>query len=745
MPRLHLGILLLLSACTGREEEETLGGWLDAGPADVVSVQRSIGPAPHAAIARAVNAFGVAVEGADDLKVDVDQVPVDVTFDSWGYGEVVVADPGAKEVWFEESMSPVYATGAALEPFHMLPGSEALGLASNVVGVTEGVLAAVDNDVWFVPATGDAHRVLTFSEDLGPVLGLRAGYIDRDDALDAIAWAGNTVIILRGRVGGGMVWGGGIQPNDINLFVGDAVIADVSNDSENDVVVAWKSLVSEDQLQVWEGNGLFSFEDWPTVGIQARPGALAVGDNAGDGTAHITVLLEGEDNWQRWSVLDDQLLGVGPSLETLGMPEGSSLSSGVDYNGDGADELLIIGPESPGQPRVVKMYDLAGGSNGTINFIEEAYQSAHFAVADGDGDGVRDFFALEDDGRLVSLSWNGQSYSQKKVGDLSGGGSFHFSDVNGDGLADLFLAGETWSWWTGKVDVGTASDWWAVDSPSFGSWSLGRRGPVVSVDLDADPLTTEFTSVVVDGGISYAQLWTVEAGDPPSAKAAGRVELSVEGAEGIDIAICGTRGYFLTETNLSRVDLSSGTRLGVLPTVASRVACGAGPSGSVVALLLDGEVQLLDSALNEVAVEAHPGAVDVALVNLGGTPRVGVCEEAGCVAEAWSLGEIDALLVGTPTELRAQWAGGVQKLSGRGVPAVADVNGDGFEDAIVVWPNGTGTAVGVYLGAAGSFGPARVMHTTRAGEGPAILGDVSGDSVLDVLFGDLDDGILTSL
>ena len=183
----------------------------------------------------------------------------------------------------------------------------------------------------------------------------------------------------------------------------------------------------------------------------------------------------------------------------------------------------------------------------------------------------------------------------------------------------------------------------------------------------------------------------------------------------------------------------------MIPTTASRVACGIGPSGSVAALLLDGEVQLLDSALNQVGLEQHPSAVDVALVNLGGTPRVGVCEETGCAVETWSLGEIDALLVGTPTELRAQWAGGVQILSGRGVPAVADVNGDGFDDAVVVWPNGSGTAVAVYLGAAGRFGPARVMHTTRAGEGPAILGDVSGDSVLDVLFGDLEDGILTSL
>src|SRR5437868_2162970 len=109
---MYVALALALVACKKTEETPQPVGALVDGTAVVgVDVQTSIGPAPHDAVARAVNAYGAAVE-AGAMQVTVAGSPVSIAFDDRGYGVVTQSTPGSSQIAGAERDAWVHATGS---------------------------------------------------------------------------------------------------------------------------------------------------------------------------------------------------------------------------------------------------------------------------------------------------------------------------------------------------------------------------------------------------------------------------------------------------------------------------------------------------------------------------------------------------------------------------------------------------------------------------------------------------------
>ncbi len=731
-PVLALAALASLTGCTKPDTTvQPLGGWIQASDAVGVDVSSSTGPAPHVGLARAVNEFGASV-GSGPMDVDIDGSATSISFDAWGYGDIDVANPHSADVWSGDQQAWVTATDGDFQGFATMPAAASFGDVVAIEAASNGSIVATPHEVYWVPYSGTPHRLLNFPER--EVRGLRAAHLDADGVLDGVAWAGDTVAFLRGRPDGGMSWAGGVQLEGMNA--GGVVAKDVTGDDNIDITIAWGS-DTDNSLQIWEGNGLFEFDDWPAVSILEPPTGLAVGDNNADGTQQFTVMLERSVNWQRFLVAGGQVQSTGPNLATLGMEPGADVLSGADLNGDGGDELFLFAPLVPGANRIVRIYDLVGQN---IQFVPlDDYAEAQLTVADGDVDGLIDLFALTNevsgDRDLIHLRWNGSQYTQRRSANLSDHGPISFNNVTDDDVLDMLLGGQTWTWWPGALNETESGIWWSVDDPVWSSWTETGldMGPIAQGDTDNDSATVEWVGIIVEGGESVLKTWTINEAVPPAAPSQQQLRstvLSSQAIDGLDVAVCGTWAYALNEAHLSRVNLMTGIRARRIDTTATRVACGDGPSGSVASILDGNTVRHLDSQLAEVGTEDGSGAVDLAIAD----GSVVMCSDDDCEIAAYSYGDGWATATATPDGLTIEHDDTVRDMNGPGGSlSVWDVDSDGTDDLIAV---GAGNVVVVYLSSGDGVGVGNFSHSQVALAGGVVVGDVTSDGQPELIGGD---------
>jgi len=564
-----------------------------------------------------------------------------------------------------------------------------------------------------------SHPVLRFpvGEAFG---GLRTLHVDDDGVLDAVVWTEAAVYALRGRPGGGMTWGVGLRGDGYS--VGSATMGDVSGDGLADLVVAWAGSRG-DRLQILEGNGRWRFDETTPQHLRAAPMDVVVGDNIDEGLAQITVLLDDGD-WARLARGERDYLGAGPDLK-LDFEVGTTMESAPDINGDGGDELLFFAPYVEGAQREVRLYDLVG----RLQFLPITVLGGRFSLADSDRDGLTELWMLDAEHKLVHLRWGESQYRQRKVGQVTEHGLLAAGDVDGDRVADAFVAGELGRWWLGTNDLGEDAElWWGVDSPSTGRWAVGALGPVARAELDEDPTTFELVALRDDGGI-VLQAWAAVAGAPAQIQDEGAV--AVEVGEAPDLAACGEVAWVATGTELVRVDLVPSPEVaGQVEIAATRVDCGVGPQGAEVAVLVGDEVVLYDGDLVELGREDAPEARDLALVDLGGGASVETCAGEGCRAVAWTWGALgeQAVAVSTAEGIEVTTAAGAAFLPGRGELSTGDADGDGHDDLLVATADG---AIGVFRSTGQGFGPGSFGHLERVLIGPALVADATGDGLPD--------------
>ncbi|MCA9488836.1 MAG: VCBS repeat-containing protein [Myxococcales bacterium] len=699
--------LLVLAACTGtgRELLPSPAEVLDGGGPTGTEALSGVGVAPYRALVRATNRFGVSVE-TDDLSVMVDQTSVPTKFDGFGFGGVVLDQPGSYAI------TPVGGTGATV---HVLqtdwPGYPfapawvaPIDDADQLLAVTGGYVGRKGGELWYAGGDTGPHRVLGTDDE---ILGVSAVQIDVDGVTDLVAWTAQDVFLLRGRAGGGFSWGTAFHA--AGLTVAGADVADLSGDNLPDLAIAWTAGDGYGVLDIWEGDGLMAFTAAEPRSLSSRPTSLRIADATGDEIPQITVLLE-DGSWERFvRGAELQYIPIGPFFPvSILMPRDAGMIPFGDLNRDGGDEIAIVTARTPGVGRTAWMIDLAidiyACNNGdpqavcTTAFTEIGMPTAAWLTnGDADGDLLDDLWVLNEDGALELYKHDsalGESLlGHSVIGDIPSPGPIASNDVDHDGVDDLTVAGSTvWRQWI----AGPPADPDAVWAPALPDRVFVREGVhpwYARGELDGDAGTMELATTATEDGVTVLKVlqYTPGMGRAPSI---AQRDLGVGGAIPTDLALCGNQAFVAAGGQVLRVDLSDPTHPVIEATAgggATRLACGAGPSGSVVAVLGNGQVVLRNRDLVEVGSTPAAGATDVELLDLGGATReVRTCATEGCGIAALPLesGQI-AVVVGDDDGLRLEAAAGQSpELDGGGRPLVADVDNDGHADLVAISSTG---------------------------------------------------------
>lgn len=701
--------LLACDSCKQVEELEVPAEQVDDLAVAGVAVDPAVGPAPLVVPVRTVNSLGVPVAPDGPVSLTVGGEAVEVDVDGTGYGELELTEVGAVNISGGLVDVTAYVTDAPLD-LGLWPAMAPPGAALRAAHATDGALVASDTTVWWVDPTG-AHVVL----ELPQVAGVRTAHVDADGILDAVVWGGSRVVLLKGRLGGGMTWGTSFVSSDRTSA--GAATGDLRLDGYPDLFAAWAG-GDVSQVQVLEGDGLWSFETTVVKDLLGDPQALSVGDNTAEGRLQVTTL-PGDGTWERlvWSD-EDELLTTGPMLADLNFPEGSELESGGDINGDGGDEIVVFQP--PGETvRQVWLYDLYGTQP---TYLRLETRDGRITYDDYDQDGEPNLWIVHNDLELVMLRQEDGSYRQRKVGSLAEHGPVISAEVLGGVDPDLLLAGPSaWTWWEGVLpepDEDDANPWWELVEPVL-----------TEVDV-ADPVALE---PLADGGLAvvlddHGDL-SMERWDADGVLVGAPAELGEVAF--LDAAVCGDVGWVLTDAGITRLSLDGGAAVGTTLelTGGSRVACGPGPMGSVAAVLAGTEVVLLSGSVTELGRVDSAGAVDLALADLGDGPGVHACTDDPCQVEVLDLAGAVAVVTADAAGVTSSTIDGDTLLTDLTLDHLdlADADGDGTLDllglrgfTVVVLRQQGGTLIAPELRHLGTqLHPP--LATTPAGDGGAPL------------------------
>lgn len=719
---------LALMGCNNETVEEfgAVSAPMEAAEAVGFDVVGHSGNAPLTTIGRAVNVYGAAVYSGPE-EVVIDGSTASVTIDGLGYGEITVEQAGSFEVLGGDETVWMHAFDSDWPGFGMQEGTLPLGQAVFAQPVSGGVAVASASEVWWAGRDLPPHRVLQFPEGR-LITGIRSGHADSDGRLDLLVWGGDTAIVLRGRPGGGMAWLAGFQAEG-NAVVGGA-FGDVNYDDVQDIVLAWAVAAGTSKLDILEGDGIGGFEG-TSVELADVPSDVGVGDNDGNGAEEITAVAG--TNWQRfgWSENDQAYEVVGPSnLAGLNFPAGTRVWPSRDYNGDGADEIVMIGPLQNGQDREVLVYDLVGQSN--VTFLSLSPFGAEIALGDSTGDGKGEVFMLEETGELKHVVWHNNDGARLNTADVGERAPIALSaGAPTADLDDVFVAGDTWTWWHGTALEGdSGAVWWSEGEPEVAGFATGDTA-FARIETDGDASTVEIAGVGRDGGGTAMQIYQVVPGSPPALATLGSpVSLAATARQVMDVAGCGSVVYALLDGELHRI--AAGVTNSVA-TTGTAVACGMGPSGSSAATLAGDTVSLWTDTLASAGTQTESGAENIALGTV--TADLQVCTSPGCGVVywpyapgggAWAIATRDGIDVGETT------------LHGGGELAVADVDGNGLPDLLASWEGGR---LGVYRSTGDGFGSGEFFHMSRELVGAPVVADGSGEGDLDLVVMDIGGGL----
>jgi len=726
-------IVFVLASCKAKEIplEKPIGEWVNDAE-EVVSfvVEPAIGAVPATTIVRAVNKYGAAIPSGNET-FDIGGNSQTATFDGLGYGVLTKSIPGFAEINGGEDKASIYAMNSQWPGFGLLPASEAkVSGAFQAEAVSTGSIVAAGSEVWWVGPEQDGHRVLKAD---GKILGIQAGHIDVDGILDAVAWSESIVFLLRGRVGGGMAWAGAMTTQQYT--VGGVAVGELTGDNLPDMAIAWASLDGQSALDVWNGDGLFSFEPAEPRTLGEIPINVAIGDQTGEGRNQITVLND-DASWNRYiGGTEFKYMPIGPTTpEQIAIVTNSTVQGTGDLNNDGADELYFLGPLNPSSIRTVFIVDLLGPK---IEFLPlNNLNAAYVTKNDADGNGIVDMFMMHDDLELHSLSFDETStnvYDPRLLAEMPDHGPITLFDiVDANGVPDLFLAGDPiWWWWEGHNAPADVDVFWQLSEPDFAEVATSV-GPMEVAELDGDPATTELIVFHSEDGDTFLKLFQYSQG-ATDAEERGSVLVSDLGVDPLDVAICDNIAWVVMEGELLRVNLTAPTGpivTGALTSLGTRVSCGTGPSGAVAALLANDLIQLLDPTVAEISSLNAAGAKDLAVGDLGNGPEIRTCPDADCTITAWQITPTEtAFAIGSPTDLSTIGTVGNSVLPGHGRVSTADIDGDGNDDLIAAGADGLIT---VHRSTGIEIAKAELFHTNQLLAWHAGFSDADGDGFMDL-------------
>lgn len=766
-PRGALCLLLLASGCKGCQSEDTLPALLEAEDATPVGVwvSEGLGAAPVTMTAFATNAVGAVVPSGDlTITSDATVTAAPVGVDGWVDLEVQ-GDVGANAVTAAvdglsgDGAAWLTAADAGNVDAHAAPLP---GTPRFVARAGSGVAAAVGADVWWTGFDGrQPARVLALPED---VTGMFAAEIDADGVSDLVVTSATRVAVLRGRDGGGLVWGGGWNTVDGRTVVG-ASVADFDGDNANDLAVALAESDTLSHLSIVGGDGTWGFTPIDALEVPYAVHGVSLDDLDGNGIGEVT-FLTADGLLRRYTKIDGAWAATLTSSQfDLQMGPGSRLLPSVDLDADGVPDLVAYGPSLEGAEWLAWIVTPGAADPVQYPIVSAGSGYAWVGVATGDltGDGLADLVYTAP-GKLSRGVWAERAdvpgeftFSLQAWSDAPSHAAVAIVDVDADTVADVVVGGTDLRVFPGARvadDPATPDEdetvAWKIATPETSTFGLDLLVPPVVGDVTGDAVTDIVGLVLPTGGAGVALqgLLGVAATDTAreTLRSGGSLTVSGSGAA-LDLAVCGARAYVLYEeaddvgnvgTWLVRADLgaSVGPTLDGAPIAVTGdvLACGAFALGEVAVADAAGAVSYVDAVGAVTAGDSVGAAGDIAAADTDGdgVDEVVACEGDGCAVYAADLdGD------GT-TDLAVQDADGIVVTIGGadvtvdadGALHVADADGDGVADVIV----GLDGLARVYRGVDGLLSPPVASWTWRPVADAAHFGDLDGDGLPDAFY-----------
>lgn len=768
--RSRFALLALLAGCTKEEGFDVLVATLPTPAVSEVVVRSAVGAGSVTIPILQLNTYGVPTGGGsasvllEGLGLSTSSATVE--FDAWGWAELTVSSSTPQEVTARlssgGSAGSSWITAPLPQPTSLYPGWETRMVHDRVERVETGlVIQSGTALLWLSPTPGAQPVQFAQFQDAG-IGGFTVADIDEDGLSDLAVWSGTEVHLLRGRSGGGFGWTLGYS---VEHPVAGVAVGRVDEQLSRDLVIAWSDADAEEGgFQALSGDGAWGFEPTAPRTFETEIFDIAAGDWDGDGLDELAVMVadeDGEGEVVRYVSSADGWFATGYELGggSLDAPlrPGSRVAPPVDINGDGLDELVLVGSPDEGARRPLAFYVFANDDTTLFQFDFSAYA---LAIGDLSGDGAEELVIAEADEdvlRLITSDSDDGTMKNRSVGAMVLPSALAVAELDDAEPLDL-VSGEPslLRGWPGELDE-TLTGRWDLRSEGWNLFALATSGIVEVMELDGDAQPEVLVVRAVSSTVSL-QLLSISTSDEGALTIGGdagdRVSVDEGGAgaaTGLDLAVCGESVYVLVDdgdTWLYAVDMPGGAALELRAGVqvdATAIACGE-LDGGAVAAAGGGVLSLFDADLNPVGTQAtSPDVGDLALVNLDGTgDQAQVCDTEGCgiLAEDLDGDGLDEVVTFDGTIAWMEGWGTSWSLGGTGIPSVLDYDGDGLLDVVL-----TDLDLGVvfvYRTLDGAQAPPVVLHTRKALGGKAMPGDVDGDGVQELLFAEPEGGLYFS-
>jgi len=292
---------------------------------------------------------------------------------------------------------------------------------------------------------GDGKFAPPVDYPVGPfAYSLAVADFNRDGRPDIVAGTADSISVLDNKGDGTFI----MPALDYGSGAVSVAVGDFNGDGRPDIVTANGSTGSYGMVSV-----LLAAQDWP-IGFGpaqdypiASAQGVAVGDFNGDGKLDVVVAS---------GLSDTAVVLLGNGDGTLQPAQGYYAGPGLygdmgmvvsDFNGDGKLDLVM------GSSSWTTVTLLLGNGDGTFGAARNVGPGGTVAAADFNHDGKLDIVSVNSQSTYVDLG-NGDGTFQAALKVGPGGKSVAVDDFNGDGFADLAVAGP------GSVDVfRNAADW----------------------------------------------------------------------------------------------------------------------------------------------------------------------------------------------------------------------------------------------------------------------------------------------